>query len=40
LRPTLGAMAKFGLWPTPTVCGNYNRAGASPQSGDGLATAA
>lgn len=22
-RPTLGAMAKFNLWPTPTVCGNY-----------------
>ena len=28
-----------GLWPTPTVCGNYNRKGASPTSGDGLATA-
>jgi DNA (cytosine-5)-methyltransferase 1 len=28
-----------GLWPTPTVCGNYNRKGASPASGDGLATA-
>jgi len=27
------------LWPTPTVCGNYNRKGASPTSGDGLATA-
>ncbi|MDP2026411.1 MAG: hypothetical protein Q8K06_09470 [Sulfuriferula sp.] len=26
-------------WPTPTVCGNYNRKGASAQSGDGLATA-
>lgn len=26
-------------WPTPTVDGNYNRAGASPTSGDGLATA-
>jgi hypothetical protein len=26
-------------WPTPTVCGNYNRKGASPTSGDGLATA-
>lgn len=24
--------------PTPTVCGNYNRKGASPNSGDGLAT--
>ena len=27
------------LWPTPTVCGNYNRKGASKTSGDGLATA-
>jgi hypothetical protein len=26
-------------WPTPTVCGNYNRKGASTTSGDGLATA-
>lgn len=26
-------------WPTPTICGNYNRAGLSPTSGDGLATA-
>lgn len=25
-------------WPTPTICGNYNRAGLSPTSGDGLAT--
>jgi hypothetical protein len=39
LRPTLGAMARFNLWPTPTVCGNYNRKGASKTSGDGLATA-
>lgn len=29
----------FGLWPTPTVDGNYNRKGASANSGDGLATA-
>jgi hypothetical protein len=29
----------FKLWPTPTVCGNHNRKGASPTSGDGLATA-
>lgn len=36
IRPTLGAM---DLWPTPTVCGNYNRKGASSKSGDGLATA-
>ena len=27
------------LWPTPTVCGNHNRKGASATSGDGLATA-
>jgi len=25
-------------WPTPTVCGNYNRKGLSATSGDGLAT--
>ena len=28
-----------GFWPTPTVCGNYNRKGVSKTSGDGLATA-
>jgi DNA (cytosine-5)-methyltransferase 1 len=27
------------VWPTPTVKGDYNRAGLSPASGDGLATA-
>ena len=27
------------MWPTPTVCGNYNRKGASATSGDGLITA-
>lgn len=27
------------LWPTPTACGNNNRKGLSPKSGDGLATA-
>jgi hypothetical protein len=27
------------MWPTPSVCGNYNRKGASATSGDGLATA-
>lgn len=27
------------MWPTPTVCGNHNRKGLSPTSGDGLATA-
>jgi hypothetical protein len=40
--PTLGrrtSATDFGLWPTPTVCGNYNRKGASATSGDGLATA-
>ena len=26
------------MWPTPSVCGNYNRKGASSTSGDGLAT--
>jgi hypothetical protein len=34
--------SEFGfshLWPTPTVCGNYNRKGSSATSGDGLATA-
>lgn len=35
----LGGMAAVGLWPTITVCGNDNRAGLSPTSGDGLATA-
>ena len=39
LRPTLGAMARYNLWPTPTVKGNYNRKGVSAKSGDGLATA-
>jgi len=28
-----------GLWPTPTVCGNYNRPGVSVKSGMGLASA-
>jgi hypothetical protein len=28
-----------GLWPTPTVHGNTNRAGVSAKSGDGLRTA-
>lgn len=27
------------LWPTPTVTGNHNKKGLSPDSGDGLATA-
>lgn len=38
-RPSLDTMAKTGFWPTPTVSGNHNRKGASPTSGDGLATA-
>ena len=29
----------YGFWPTPTVCGNYNRKRLSKTSGDGLATA-
>ena len=36
-EPKLSAEVK--LWPTPTVKGNYNRAGLSAKSGDGLATA-
>lgn len=31
--------SESSLWPTPTVCGEYNRAGLSPTSGDGLRTA-
>jgi hypothetical protein len=38
-RPTLALMARKDLLPTPTVCGNRNRKGASKTSGDGLATA-
>ena len=41
-QPTLEPITRetgFGFWPTPTVCGNYNRKGASATSGDGLATA-
>jgi len=29
----------FGLWPTPTLCGNHNLKGLSKTSGDGLVTA-
>jgi len=39
VRPSLGTMARRAMWPTPTVTGNYNRAGTSAKSGDGLATA-
>ena len=35
----IGGGALQGV-PTPTVCGNYNRKGASPTSGDGLAARA
>ncbi len=31
--------AAVEMWPTATVCGNYNRVGVSVNSGDGLATA-
>jgi DNA (cytosine-5)-methyltransferase 1 len=26
------------IFPTPTICGNYNRAGSAPNSGNGLET--
>lgn len=35
---TLGQAMMLAAWATPTLCGNYNRKGASPNSGDGLAT--
>ncbi len=38
VRASLQTMARKGLLPTPTIKGNYNRAGASARSGDGLAT--
>lgn len=37
-EPRTSAGGSF-LWPTPTVSGNHNRKGSSPQAGDGLATA-
>ncbi len=37
MRPI--SVTAFGLWPTPTVHGNYNKPGASKTSGTGLATA-
>jgi hypothetical protein len=37
-EPTTSVTAS-GLWPTPTVTGNNNRAGLSAKSGNGLATA-
>ncbi len=39
IRPGLQMMARKNLWPTPNVCGNHNRKGASKTSGDGLSTA-
>jgi hypothetical protein len=33
------AVSARSQWPTPTVHGNYNRKGATPNSGDGLAAA-
>lgn len=42
-RPTSGAASSSSpsgqTWPTPTVKGNYNKAGKWAKSGDGLATA-
>jgi len=41
-RVMLGSLTpgiEYGLLPTATVCGNYNRIGASKTSGDGLFTA-
>lgn len=35
--PSLVSQARMD-WPTPTVCGNDNRKGASPTPGDGLGT--
>ena len=40
LAPPISATGFGSLLPTLTVCGNYNRKGASPTSGDGLATVA
>jgi hypothetical protein len=38
-RDVRKAQGKVPAWPTPTVCGNYNKKGLSKTSGDGLATA-
>lgn len=38
-RLSLHAMARRGVWPTPTVHGNNNRKGITKKAGDGLATA-
>lgn len=37
LAPPIDESA-FGLWPTPTVKGNYNKRGLSSRSGNGLST--
>jgi hypothetical protein len=37
--PVNGLLGRM-VWPTPSVCGNHNRKGSSPASGDGLSTAA
>lgn len=34
----LNIQTAVAIWPTPTKCGNYNRTGASKNSGNGLAT--
>lgn len=36
---SLETMARRGLWPTPTVKGNYANADRGTKEGDGLATA-
>lgn len=38
LRPSVRTLLKRTYLPTQTVCGNWNRKGASNKSGDGLAT--
>lgn len=38
-KGNLEEVVALRMWPTPTVCGNHNRKGASATSGDGLATA-
>src|SRR6185437_6125625 len=38
VAPTISESAS-GFWPTPMVCGNYNKPGLSPSSGMGLAAA-
>lgn len=38
MRRTSATGCTGALWPTPTLCGDYNRKGASATSGDGLRT--